>query len=473
MARLQPGAFIRIDGDRIAGNVNGSNVVAIESLTLNWGRDSPLDDPGAATLAFTLYDPAGYFRDRPDLIGLRVVAGYDEPRNGTGEIANFRGRLTSATMEIRNVYDPHTGESSPGWVIDCQASDVRTELSNIYVGDKKWPGELASERLARMLKLVPSDILTGDNRIDTWIDNKGFPTMQEMDVDNRNLAELFDELYLTVGDAWVYWPTTDSIQWRPYQSVSGFALAMWRPNDGARNRDWLITPAENGTDAGYGAVYAAAEVAADAGPTKDLSTAINEVRMSWWNYDYDGGVKDKPRQQTAVRKSTVSDPARVGTRTASFSTRLVYDTYATEVADRYRDYVDYLAGQWQPAPVTIDAARVGGFTDETLQAERIALAAVESATVFYISGSMYAQDSDRPQICQLIGGTVVWDSARQGWRTTMSTSPVPTDPVTAPVTNAEFEAFEAITYDVPDDRLDDRVTWIDFKFLANFDKATD
>lgn len=178
-------------------------LVAVDGLSISWGRGGVLDQTTPARARVTLLDTAGGrpFASRRDLIGQIMRLGWTAPgSSGT----NFRGRITDVTLDR---YTSPDG-SRVGTLVTLEASSIEVDAAN-YVQDAAgslWPAESFSARLARILSHMPG-LFTGAAIHPAWTTY----TAGQLDVLDDDCLSLLRTLYDSTARPMIYNPNTNSL----------------------------------------------------------------------------------------------------------------------------------------------------------------------------------------------------------------------------------------------------------------------
>jgi hypothetical protein len=124
--RYQP--YIYIGGVYVAGGGNGTALVAIDRLTIDWGRSEIYSEPDPATLTLVVLDPTGEWSSSRDMIGQLV-----EIYRAAPDIRMYRGRVTDLVTRPFTISDTVTGKPRRVWRTEIITADPTAELARMIV----------------------------------------------------------------------------------------------------------------------------------------------------------------------------------------------------------------------------------------------------------------------------------------------------------------------------------------------------
>lgn len=199
-------------------------------ISITWGRDTTVDQPGPATCTFTIMDPAGGSIRFDDTVSLgSTVVVWAEMAGSRTPV--FGGRITDLDAE----YD---SDAAAG-VCHIIAADVMADLANRYVGAEPWAMQNAGTRAARILSSV-----TVTNTGLVMASRAAALAVSRVDVDRQPAAALLRQLAITTGT--VLWSAYDPSRLGPYlyfedpsarsslyQLIENVDTLLWSPAPGA------------------------------------------------------------------------------------------------------------------------------------------------------------------------------------------------------------------------------------------------
>lgn len=190
--RVPVGCELWIDGVRVADGLTGADhkaPIALDNLSIPWGRSTTVDQPEPSTCSVTLLDRgAGAVRvDSLVSLGSRLAVW---AVLGADRRVVFAGRVTDLEID----YDDGAG----GAVCDIVAADLMADLANRYVGSEPWVAETLSARAGRIMAAVGA--LTSSVVVDA---RPGALPVSRMDVDRQSAQTLLRDL-ATTGSAAVW-----------------------------------------------------------------------------------------------------------------------------------------------------------------------------------------------------------------------------------------------------------------------------
>jgi hypothetical protein len=130
-----------IDGVRYPDGQPGEdpgNPFAVSGLSIQWGRDNTLDQPGPAQCTFTVLDPPGGTVRFDDTVRLgSAVAVYSTVAGGS-RVMVYGGRVTDLTAS----FDDAAGAGQ----CKVAVADTLADLANRYVGAEPWAAQPLVDR---------------------------------------------------------------------------------------------------------------------------------------------------------------------------------------------------------------------------------------------------------------------------------------------------------------------------------------
>lgn len=361
-------------------------LVALDSLSVPWGRASPLDQPDPARAAFTVLDTTpGRTFARSQLVGQPVVLGWAD---GATSGVFFRGRITDAPA--RRYVSPD-GKVS-GVVVHIAASSKVADAANYVLPEGTvWPAESFNNRLARILTLLPSGLFPGWGTLQSrWTTY----TAPAVDVSGADALSLLRKLYDSTARAMIYDPALDGLTYAPRHFIAAgaaggdFQYSARLALDGGL---WAATadPVPMG-----GSWLDATSLAYDGDAARSLEHMLTRVEVQW----SDGTT-------TATQAAPVVqglDEAALGRRTLSVDS---WHSTAVGATDCLTEWTSIIVSEASAAvldPVTYSTARTP-FRDATVRG--LLLAGCEQAQWWFIRGSWLPEVAASPVVA-FSGGTI-------------------------------------------------------------------
>jgi hypothetical protein len=190
---------VYIAGQHIPDGSTGdpSAPLALDGLSLHWGRTTSIDQPEAATCTVDLLDRGGGSVRVDALVSLGATLVVYSSIGGAPPLIVFSGRVTDLDVEW---------DDAGGAVCSVIAADLLADLANRFVGAEPWPQETLS---ARANRIVASAVGGGAVTVDA---RPAALPVSRMDVDRQAAAGLLREL-ATSGTAvlWVVVPSSTAV----------------------------------------------------------------------------------------------------------------------------------------------------------------------------------------------------------------------------------------------------------------------
>lgn len=448
--------------------IGAPGLVAIEELSVPWGRAAVLEDTVPATAALTLLDrsAARTFAGRVDLVGLEVIVGWSASDGMTGTI--FRGRITDA-----DVYPPPGAVIGRGFTVDLACSSLEVDLaSHTVAAGTVWPQETHQARRLRLAALLPAAVAPGGvvlpDRFDLAMQYDIEPASDlellpaaAVDVSGRDLLSLVRELYASTSPLpATFDPATRGFTF-PGRRVHNYGqqgLTMSAALTAAADRGGRYVPASlAGLRLDAGLVGAAGSLG------QRLDNRISQVEVTY----LDAAAGGATRTATASTTYTAGE-ATTGRRTLRVDS---WHTTAANAGQLARIYADFINGEARLPRLGVLDFRDDVSPFPTSAHAALLLAGRERSDRLFLGGSWLPQVASRPLV-GVLGGTVGYAAGR--WSVRFTPAPVLVEPGAArswgPVTVA---AAATPTVTLAD--LDPTVTFGDMGFIdvgAGFDTST-
>lgn len=404
-----------------AGPVGGKlpPVVAIDELSVTWGRSSVLEQPVPATASLSVLDrsPTATLAARTDLIGQPAVITWVAGDGSDG--VTFRGRITGVEVTP----DRATG----GFRVDLSCSSKEVDAANFRAPKgTAWPVEPFVDRWARIWALLPVGWFTGGCNLPTAADagldladparNLKDYSAAAVDAGGKDALSMLRELFVSMSPLpMIYDPYADGIRFgtagahHAYAPASGMtvsAILAPAPDRGGRYvaQSLARLHLDGGLSPGNGKL------------SSGLDSRVTRVEVQWSNagtaataygYPADNGLEDT-----------------IGRRTLGVSSIHAGTAEAAQLAAMYTRVVDRTARGGQLDPVTYDTS-LEPFCDTAHV--RALLDGCEKGREFFLGRSWYPRVGRRPLIA-VLGGRVAY--AHGQWQVQLN--PVPATVAGAP-----------------------------------------
>jgi hypothetical protein len=419
---MTTGARVTLGGAAVASGWDGTDLIAVDGISIRWGRARPYDDPDPSILTLTLLDRTGQFASDPDRIGQEVVVEMIDPATVT-----FRGTITKPRARRVKVHNPSLNALEVVWLVTITATDPIAALGMaVFPGDAVdgwvegaggWSEVTPNQRLQKLYDAGASGLVAGfaplpDIVASPAVDRRVHGQAAK---DARSALDLVQQVYrgdpLAVA---VYDPSAHSISIGRFAASSAVRLVV------AGGVVKLDLPA--------GRVVPASRVRSDSYTLEsDVDQAIDAVQVSYYWYGKD------PTLSTGEQKRTIYTEGFIEGRTARYDARTrrvlkiatefitfdpsefvagsrdAFNRFPAWLRDQVLAIVNKLNGQLTMPTLTFDAKRL------PLPAELEALIyrPVQPNVPIYFSGSIFnGLEGVGPQF-QIIGGTLTY---RNGWQ---------------------------------------------------------
>ncbi|WP_069163158.1 hypothetical protein [Nocardia altamirensis] len=437
---FNPTPYLLIDGERVecAATHADTAPLALDGITVDWGRSEYLSHARPATAQLSILDRTGTWAEKfatTTVIGRRIELWWEHPE--AASLRWFAGRITAATATPSG---PH------GWVLAITAAARDADLGNVVMTTPgTWPTESMITRANRIAQAAtPAEI-------DAFYIYPGVTEhpCSPLDVGDRDLHGLVDEMYMSAGDTYSYQPHTNVIRhlYRRNHDVAAYLVQM---PDGLIYVQAGDIAYDGQTHKGTG--LAGHHTSTDDGIQLAPNSVINRVQVNW--KDTDGG----DRTTFAVP----ADGDTHGRRTLQFDSWFDNDAHIEPLVTEVLNRAQYEGARPPHPPITWDTRRTSGFHTRT-EAETFTLAA-ETQAVTYVSSSLYT--AWLPQlwpVFAIIGGTITYD---HGWIITTTLQHVWKTNPTPQVTWADLDKNLPWATGSPR-QLSDAVSWNDLRYLTH------
>jgi hypothetical protein len=448
VTRLEPAAYLTVDGVDVARSAAGTlaldrllgGLLALDGLSVTWGRQEALDQQEPATASLELFDPTRSWHRSAQRIGAPVTLRWQVTSGGvTSSRVFFRGRVSRLNPRVATLAGVR------GTRIALELTSLVSDLGNI-VPPIAWPWENfgvvtttpnpIGSRKARVSAAVVAAGISGGVTTRTDWDNfpaHSFPVDQQVSV-----AEHVQLLYDSLVDRMNYSPNANAfsgVGTRDYTTRRTLGRLASDPVGSASDR------------AGQG-VYATARTIANvpgygpglyldgretgypegAGIVRDAGSAITRVRVQYMAAT--GGFP--PTETATVNERIVagSNETLTGIRTVTVDSLI--ETSAQY--PRWETVVKNDVSSWQLEPITYDTGATGGFED--LAQVLALLSGEESNLLVFLQGSELPLMGVCP-ILGIMGGTITHDAGH--WTAEATLAPITLVAAQHPISWEEFD----------------------------------
>lgn len=459
------GIALQIGGLQPAADWDGTNVVALDQVTIDWGRESAYDDAEPATARMDLIDRDGTWFTSATRIGEPVTI----TRTGGTAVPVVRGQITDLEAERRYLTNPQNDREEAVWVVHLTIQDKLGMAGGIvphgnmgadsYEGDGGW-GE--SGPTGRMNQLVTYGGLTA-----LFTGGHTFPAVDPILPSNVNTvlhgikakdAPTLLELMQTTcrvraGNALEYDPVGDSVG--RVSLVTGGTVALTRSGNVVSVTASGATSAVSAYDVGTPDGYNLAQTVTD---------SIDSVTVTGFYYG-----KDTLNSDGSIEYRETSNDASViagsSTRNVTVDAQIMsYDPSlftagSKDAANRGR--------VWLASALVALARRLNGWMqypalefDQRRRPIRDSVAdllyrTTVPAMALYFAGSVFTGLPNVPNQVQIIGGSLVYREG--GWSLRPNLIPAGGQPSGA-LTNTQLFGASTATWAM----FSNDVTWADF-----------
>lgn len=458
------GIQLSIGGLQPPATWDGSPVLALDSVKIDWGRESVYDDTDPGTMRLDVLDRDGQWFTAQTRIGEAVTV---TRTGGAGDFVLFRGQVTDLTAERRQVINPQNDREESVWIAHLTVQDklgiagstvpAGPMGANSYEGSGGWGESGPTGRMNQLQDQGALSMFTGGHT---------FPPVDPVLPSNVNTvlhgikakdAPSLLELMLTAvrcraGSGLEYDPNSDSVG-RSVLVVGG----------GVR----LVRSGNVVSLVGVGATRVVPAVAIGTPDGYDLSQsvtdAIDTVTVTGFYYG-----KDTLNSDGSIEYGETSTTGNVGatsSRNLTVDSQLMsYDPSLFTAGSRDA----YNRGKpWLVSALVALAQRLNGWMQyPTLEVDQrrrplpdaiadAVLRTTASPVSFYFAGSVFLDLQNVPSEVQMIGGTLAWEDG--GW--TQRPNLIPSAPAAAGnLTNSQLFAASTATWAM----FNQDVTWADF-----------
>ena len=431
-----------------------AGLVAIDTLSIPWGRDSVLDVPKPSTCSLRLLDSTAgaTFARRADLIGQLVVAGWSCSDGPTG--TNFRGRITDVEVTPRR---------SGGFYVALSATSKEADAGNYTAPEGTvWPAETFGARLGRIVGLMPAGLFAGGvhmpGRFDAGVTDVADPTkdfadypVKPADVGGRSALELLREFWASVSVLPLrYDPAADELgfaarrRWTYNNLVGGAVVARLAVADPDRPGKYVAVPDRTGS------VPIRADRLGYAGAlTQPLESRVTRVEVAYTA----AGATDQTT--TTATTTAAALESTIGRRTLAVTSIHSDAGYAAQLAGQWRGLLDAEGRRPRLGPLQYTTSERTPFPSSATAA--VVLWGREADWTVFLGGSWLPRLGERPVVA-FVGGTITYRGGQ--WDVSLTPAPVSVEATTTPLP-IRYASAGVVTLA----QLDDSVTIGDLGFV--------
>lgn len=480
--RFSPVPIVQVSGFDVASGPGGVNtLLAVDGLSVTWGREELLDQPDPGGAHLVLFDPSRTWATSVDRRGAPVTIRYSgvDEAGVTRSAVFFRGRIGgSPIVTPKTVRDPITGQVVHGSLVELELLGRPVDFGNI-TPTSNWPEETLGQRFDRVVAHVQNRanlLQSGGVMRPFWRDPKVAPVAPK---DQRTILDWLYAVFDSCGqDRMTYQPGPDSIVYlvrKDFGAFRGLASLDWQPNAGpdlSRYRQGAyIATTSNLVPAGVnggaaGALYLdGAELEYDAGSAG--ITVPEKISTVVLNHQDSLSTPTTWADRTVELAVAGVSEVLTGVRTASVDSLVGWNSYADVAASDLARLVREEGSTWVPTDALRFTTRKSGGFASVDQAAHL-LAGHETNAVFFLQRSFVSHYEVRP-IYGVMGGTIAYE--REGWDLELVASPIVTYWPQHSISWEEIDAgtapYELQWWDEDHQRgLHDSVTCEDLAFVS-------
>lgn len=468
LGMFDPAPVVYINGFPVSQTVaadwteESTDRVALDGVTITWGRSEVLDQPDPATGSLRLFDLSGTFATSRDLRGLTCDLYWRgvNPADGTTvSRAYFRGRIGSPVRVSRKTVQSPDGTRVVGSLVELPLVSILVDLAN-QVPTTAWPAETLGARRARVETAAAAALPGGVETRSFWHTPEVPPVAAK---DQVPLYEHLVALYDSSG--------ADRVTYLPHERKTTYVIRRDFPTSRGMATLWWNTAVEAATSSRAGkGVYARAlngghyidasalEYPAESGITSP--DKITRVRLT----HQDSGAAYADR--TVELSVDGTNEARDGIRTVSINSLVAWNAWADVAASDLEELSQKEAAEWRLEPLTWRTRLTGGF-ESYAQAVEL-LTGAETPTLFFLQGSYLPPYGMRP-IFGVMGQTITY--ADGGWELEFDVAPLTTTLPQHAITWEEFDngtiGFEVRWHDDDNPRgMHESLTYEDLAWVS-------
>jgi hypothetical protein len=376
---------------RTTGGVWPAAPMALEGVTVKWGRGGPLEQPTPATATVRLFDPTGVWAAGADLIGAPLELSWAAA--GTTR-RYFTGRVGGVAVE------PHAAMldnvRTDGALVTLSCTSLLADLANRLPAETSWPAETLAARRARIATLAAGPVASIATR-PAW----DSAPLAALDPSKTSCLDLLKGIFDACGaDRYTYDPDTRAVGYLTRRTYPDPAGLVRFTADAARPGAYLTAPG-GAVDGGRVAMSGAAH--------RDVASRLTRVVLTY--------TTGTTTAQVTVPLSGV-DESLVGVRAASVTTG---HTDPAQAAAAAADLAALAGGeatgwaldamQWKPG--------TAGF-DSLAQATRL-IGGTETADVYLLQRTWLSALGIRP-VFGVMGGQITYTGG--AWQVQWTNAPI-------------------------------------------------
>lgn len=443
----------------------------LDSMSITWGRDDVWSQPEPAVCTLTMWEPAEMASDPTNqkysalwkIVNRKGIRGplvVQTPRNGNNDHWTiFRGYITNIDVKpltVRTERGP-----TEGWAVRVQGSD-RSAFFGQESGQTMHLNRTTMQERAVDIRIQGSGTLVREIYFE---DQYKSGTVKAIDISDKSILDLVNELYASFADQWTYNPHRNvAIRIPSGSTFSPYTLALG------------ITTAESGTntvrlypprwvdptgkedpqdqDAYPSGYIGGADVAGDVVLSSNAVQNITHIACKWFN------APGKPPGDY-VTNVAVDDTPQAPKNTLRFDSWYDDGKFIDPiVADVKTKCLQEGARPLHPR-IEWDTAKAGDVPDWQTW-KTIALSA-QTIRMVCLAGSPFSAATGYAPVWHPSGGTTVYEAGQ--WRFTLDLAPAPFTLSGNPITFAGLAGSNASTLTLG--QLDKSITSFDMQFCSD------
>jgi hypothetical protein len=412
---IRPVPVVSLSGADIASGAGGPGPIALDDLSVTWGRGELMDQPTPATAQVSLFLPDRAWAAGRELIGQPLNLAFTAVKPGAGPVRQvfFRGRVTSAQLSRRSVLNTD-GSTTDGALLELGASSVLTDLAN-RVPFEDWPEETLDARRARIAGWTAGVTSSVTVRTD-W---NGAHVLPVAAADQTSILDSLTGLFDSCGpDRMSYFPDDQRIYFMARREINtrSHSTQLWwnvtgdgtaRDNTGAYIRSRAVTAGMYANSlAGLPQYLDAAAVEYDGKLAKEITSRITRVEISHKD-SLSTPTAFAQRVETALVPGT--NEAAQGVRSIRHESQVCWNNYAQTCASDLASMASREGAGWATGSVVYRADLAGGF--ESFDQVSLLLTGAETPPVVFLARSWFPELGIRP-LFAVIGGQIGY---AEGW----------------------------------------------------------
>ena len=451
---MTTGVMIKIAGVPIATSWDGTDLIGVDNLTIQWGRSELYEQPDPSILTLTLIDRAGTFVTDDTRVGQEITVAIADPYRVV-----FRGALSAPTAERREVWNSDIGDYETVWVTQVTASDTLaalamsvfrgTAIDGWYEGAGGWTEVSPSRRISDLLAAGASQLVTAVASVDTPVVSPSVAILLhgQTAAEAKTALDLIRQCYQVVPlSATSYDADTDTVYPASFLPQTVLALGRAGGKIVVTSTGGLVVPADSVGVESYRL-------------TSTLADSIDAVQLAYVWYGKDPALSAGAQKRTiytggmieaATRRDTINPRTR---RVLKIDSQvMIFDTgeFLPGQRDPNNRFPAYLLGQLTAIVNAINGqVRLPALT---FDAHRLPLPADIEAVIYqtrpstrpiYFAGSVFnGLRGSGPQF-QIIGGTLRY--SKTTWSHTVTLAPALAAASASPLTLGQLVTDKTAT----------------------------